>query len=323
MNETLNNVKRTFNQGSMFTKIIMINVAVFIITTILSIFIHGVNNALAMPGSFGNLLLRPWSPITYMFVHDGFLHLLFNMLWLYWFGQIFLTYLSDKHLLAIYLMGGLIGALMHLLANTLLPVYIQFATVGSSAAVMAIVFAISLYKKDHTINLLFIGEIKLKYLAYIALFFDVIGALQNLNSTSTGGDGIAHIAHLGGALYGILFAYKIQKGKDITRPINNILTNIFSWFARLFSRDNKSYIRVKYNNSQNTDWKYDRRKKDREYNSSKKDYDYNTRKTDWEYNQEKAETNEELDRILDKISAGGYESLTEEEKIFLFKSKKY
>ncbi len=299
MKQAINDLKSTFKRGRMFTKLIMINVAAFVLYWLISIFFPQIGNILTMPGSPESLIFRPWTPITYMFLHGSFLHLLFNMLWLFWFGQIFISYLNDKQLLAIYLMGGIIGAFLHFGVNVLLPLEYRAGIVGASASVMAVAFAISFYQPDYPMRLLFIGEVKLKYIAYFALFLDIVGALQNIKGGIAGSDGVAHIAHMGGALYGILFAYQIKKGKDITRRFNNFLNNFFSWTDRTFnsSKTKRKATRVKFEN-------------------------FSTPKSDWEYNEQKAEKQEELDRILDKISAGGYESLTKEEKDFLFRFNK-
>ena len=297
MNKTINDIQSTFLKGSIFTKLIIINVAASVVYWILTIAFPSIREIFTVPGTFVELLYQPWTVVTYMFLHEGFMHLLFNMLWLFWFGQIFLRFLHDKQLLAVYVMGGLSGALLHLGINELLPDAQQVGIIGSSAAVMAVVFAISLYKPEYKINLLFIGPVKIKYVAYVALGLDIINAMQNMNSQSVSGDGVAHIAHLGGAVYGIWFAFQLKKGRDITRWFNNLLEDVVTWFKNISQKDAKN-------------------KKDKKYDRFQKP------KSDWKYNKDKADTQKEVDRILDKISQSGYDSLTKKEKDFLFKFKK-
>lgn len=296
MASTFNDIQNTFKKGNIFTKLIMVNVAAFIIYWILTLFVPGVRNALTIPGSFSEVLYQPWTTISYMFLHEGFLHLLFNMLWLFWFGRIFLQFLHDKQLLAVYLIGGFAGAFVHLGVNEMLPPEHRAGIVGASAAVMAVVFAAALYKPDFKIHLLFIGPVKIKYVAYVALALDIMGALQNLKEGAVGGDGVAHIAHMGGALYGIWFALQMRKGKDITRKFNNFLDDFFTWVQNLFNSDKKQKPKKTYNRFQKP-------------------------KSDWEFNKNKAERQKEVDRILDKISQSGYDSLSKKEKEFLFKFK--
>lgn len=296
MTSTFNDIQNTFKKGNIFTKLIMVNVSAFVIYWILTIFFPAVRNALTIPGSFSEVLYQPWTIVTYMFLHEGFLHLLFNMLWLFWFGRIFLQFLHDKQLLAVYLIGGFAGAFLHLGINELLDPIHRAGIVGSSAAVMAVVFAVSFYKPDFKIHLIFIGPVKIKYIAYVALALDIMGALQNMKEAAAGGDGVAHIAHMGGAAYGIWFGIQMRKGKDITRKFNNFLDDFFTWLQNFFAEDSKA-------------------KPDNKYSRFRKP------KTDWEFNKEKADRQKEVDRILDKISQSGYDSLTKKEKEFLFKFK--
>ncbi|MEA2041498.1 MAG: rhomboid family intramembrane serine protease [Bacteroidota bacterium] len=296
MSNLFNDVQNTFSKGRIFTKLIIVNIVAFVIYWIIMMTSPVAADFFTVPGNFKTLLYQPWTIVTYMFLHANFLHLLFNMLWLFWFGQIFLQYLHDKQLLAVYLMGGLFGALSHLAVNQLLSPDLQAGIVGSSAAVMAVVFAISLYKPDYKINLLFIGAVKIKYVAYVALALDIMGSLQNLKTDSFSGDGVAHIAHMGGALYGIWFAFQLKNGKDITRGINNFLDSIVTWFRNTFSENKPKPGNKNYNR-------------------------FSKPKTDREYNKEKSDKQKEVDRILDKISHSGYNSLTKKEKEFLFKFK--
>lgn len=290
MESIFTNLKRTFRNGGILTQLIYINVGVFLIIRLFGIIALLFNlwnfdmlNYLELPSSLSSLLVKPWTLITYMFTHYDFLHILFNMLWLYWFGKIFLQYFNERQLGGLYLLGGLAGAVLFILAYNLLPYFSSAvsysALIGASASVMAIVFAISFYRKELEINLFLIGRIKLVYLAWASLIIDILA----ITSENAGG----HIAHIGGALLGILFAARIKEGKDFTRPINQAV----DWLVNL--RKPKAKMHVSYK-----------------------------RNSDYEYNERKNKENEEIDQILDKLKRSGYESLSREEKKKLFDASK-
>jgi membrane associated rhomboid family serine protease len=232
------------------------------------------------------LITRPWTLITYMFVHQNLLHILFNMLWLFWFGKIFLQYLTEKQLLSTYLLGGLAGAVFYLILMNLMPWLsdnLSSSMMGASAAIMAVVIAISFYVPDYTIYLLFLGPVKLKYFALFSILLDIL----MIASYNAGG----HIAHIGGALYGYLFILQYRKGKDIGRWLNNFLDDLVT-LLRLRRRLNVSF-----------------KKKTRTV-------------SDMEYSHRKATDHKEIDRILDKIAQSGYDNLTRKEKETLFRMSK-
>lgn len=281
-------IKASFKQGSTLTKLIYINGGIFVIAIIWQslVKISGSENIkltlaywLTGEADIIKLLSKPWSVFTYMFLHLEFLHFLFNMLMLFWFGRIFLRYLTQKQLLTTYILGGLCGILLHITFYNML-----YSTgpglLGASASVMAILVAISFYAPNYTINLLFIGPVKLKYIALISIFLDVVGIASF--------DNIGHLAHLGGAFYGYIFAMQYKKGREIGRSFSRFLDSLFSMF-----KPNKK-MKVTY----------------------KKPVD------DYEYNKHKAENQKEIDRILDKIANSGYKSLTKKEKETLFKMSK-
>lgn len=284
-------IKDSFRFGSNLTKIIYINLAVFIIYNLIKLFFFfgqtpmndSLAQYLAVPADTSALLSRPWTLFTYMFFHKDFLHILFNLLWLYWFGQIFLEYLSQKSLVGVYILGGIAGGILYIIAFNTLNVFSAVVPIsialGASASVMAIVIAITALKPNHTIYLLFLGAVKLKYLALFTVLLDII----SIPTSNSGG----HIAHLGGALFGFLYASAYMKGFDLVKPI--------SWIMELFDfkRKPKSHLKVNY----------------------KKTGD------DLEYNKRKVEKHASLDMILDKIAKTGYDSLTKEEKETLFKFK--
>lgn len=291
MDGIFTNLKRTFQSGNILSKLIYINVGLFILIRLASVLfmlfnVQGVPflQYLQLPASPELLLFRPWTLFTYMFTHFDFLHILFNMIWLYWFGGLFLNFFSERQLGGLYILGGLAGAVLFVLAYNIFPYFqnvVSFSyLMGASASVMAIVFAVSFYRKDLEINLFLIGRIKLIYLAIFTLVIDLLA----MTSDNAGG----HIAHIGGALFGMWFASRIRNGKDLTAPMNRLI----DWFVNLGKR--KPKMRVTYKRSE----------------------------TDYEYNARKHQESVDLDTILDKLKRSGYESLSAEEKKRLFDASK-
>lgn len=298
MSNIWSEVKRMYFNNNILTRLIIINLAVFVVINILHVILFlfssdplsvaftmlNVQNWFSVPGAFKELATKPWSPITYMFLHKDFLHLAFNMLWLFWFGRIFLSYLDEKKFIGVYLVGGLSGALVYMLAYNIFPAFSDYVNIsimmGASASVMAIVFAISFYVPDYRVNLLFIGPVKLKYIAIFSIVLDFL----MIASSNAGG----HIAHIGGAAFGFLFIEQFKKQKDITQ-----------WAWGLFYPNKNTKTRKKKNPNMHVSYKRP--------------------KNDMEYNKQKAEEQKDMNRILDKIAQSGYESLTKKEKELLFK----
>ena len=286
------NIKQSVARANIPTKLIYINVGVFILIRLIIVVctLFQVGGAsfmqyLQMPSAWGLLLYRPWTLITYMFVHLDFLHILLNMLWLYWFGRIFLLYFNARQFGGLYLMGGVFGAIFFLIAYNVFPYFVNVVgsgfLMGASASVMAIVFAVAFYRKNHEINLLFIGRIKLIYLALGALVIDLLSIV----SANAGG----HIAHIGGALFGILFAVQYQQGRDLTVSMNRMIDRLVNWKKRRQPR-----MKVTYRKQE----------------------------TDAAYNMRKRQEMDTLDEILDKLKQSGYQSLSSEEKKILFDASK-
>ena len=193
-------------------KLIYINLLVFVLVQICHTSSFLFQSALfdlvfwlGMPSDLSSLLLKPWTLISYMFTHSGLMHILFNLIWLYFSGQIFLQYFNKQKLFSLYILGGVIGGLTYLIAYNLLPVFSGQSSqlIGASAAVLAILFAIATYVPNYRVNLIFFGLTPIKYLAIAFVLIDIIG-IQNSNA---GG----HIAHLGGALSGSYFSQNFKK----------------------------------------------------------------------------------------------------------------
>lgn len=228
----LKDLKHRYKQASPLYKLIYINVAVFVLVQIVhtSSFLFQ-SSRMDLIGLLGvsskplDLIFKPWSIISYMFTHSGLMHILFNLMWLYFAGQIFLQYFTSRKLYNIYLLGGIAGAAIYLIAYNLFPAFAEQDSqlIGASASVLAILFAMAAYVPNYKVNLVLLGTIPLKYLAIASVFIDII----SIPKGNAGG----HIAHLGGAFIGLLFIQQWKKGNDITLYVDQ-LTNQFS---RLFT----------------------------------------------------------------------------------------
>ncbi len=284
-------IRQTFRQGNSLIKLIYLNVAVFLVLKIILVLFLLFNisgtfllSYLAVPADLTQLLYRVWTPLTYMFLHEEFFHILFNMFALYWFGKIFLLFFSEKQLVGLYIFGGLMAALIYIIAFNLFPYYSpvlrQSLLLGASGSIMAIILSTALRSPNMEMQIVFLGSVKLKY---IAIFY-VLTSFFGITSSNGGGQ----LAHLGGALAGYLFVVSLRQGKDLTSGLNRILDAIFGLF-----RPRKLKVKHTKNKSKAT-------------------------MSDAEFNASKARKMVEIDKILDKIKTSGYESLTPEEKKRLF-----
>ena len=230
MGNFISDLKNRFNRGNISLQFIYINVGVFVVTSLVSVFLLLFNwdavswlNYLELPAWIPQFGAQPWSIFTYMFMHVGVLHLLFNVLWLYWFGELFLSFFSARHFRGLYILGGLCGGLLYILAYNVFPYFEPYVygsyLLGASASVLAIVVATAVRQPEFRVNLMLIGVVRLKYVALFMVVTDLLFV--------TSGNGGGHIAHLGGALAGWWFAWSLQNGHDITRWINQI----FDWFS--------------------------------------------------------------------------------------------
>lgn len=287
-------IKASFKEGSALTKLIYINLGVFILIQLVTIFsrlfgggdgfVYQFIGYLAVPTDGVRLLSRFWTPVSYMFTHKDFFHILFNLLWLYWFGRIFLSYLTERQLISVYMLGGLAGAASYILSYNIFPGLREEANnslaLGASASVMAVVMAIAFIQPNYKIYVFLIGPVKILYVALVGF---ALSSLVDF-SINTGGK----IAHIGGALFGYLFTLRYNNGRDITMGFSRFLDKFFTFIKP--------------------------RKKMRVTHKRPAD--------DIEYNKQKLQDQKEVDRILDKISKKGYDSLTKKEKEILFKMGK-
>lgn len=302
----IDNLKYQLNSAPTLKKLIYINVGAFIAVHLVSVVLLLFNisstqwlSFVEVPSNVSILPYRFWTIFTYMFVHYDLWHILFNMLWLYWFGVIFIQYFSQKHLSILYVMGGLAGATLYLLSYNLFPYFAdkQGMMCGASAAIMAIVFATTIRVPNYKINLMFIGSVSLKYIAAVTILIDLL----SMTSTNAGG----HFAHIGGALMGIVFGLYWNKGKDILAPLNKLVDKVVTMCTRPHIKIRQPKKKTTQHNTYHTP-----------------DNTHKRPETDSEYRARKKREADEIDRILDKVKKSGYSALTTEEKQRLFDARK-
>lgn len=305
-NGILDDFKMAFKTGNVLNQIIVINVVVFATVGVLGVIMtlagqeelyREISYYLTLPADPTQFIYRPWTIITYFFFHQGVFHILFNMLWMYWFGRIITEYLGQNKLLGFYVWGGIGGGLFYMLAYNIIPFYADFVSntvlLGASAGVTAIVVGAATFQPNFSVNLILIGPVKLKYIAAASVF---ISFLQ-----STGNNAGGEIAHLGGALVGYLGMTQLQKGNDWSKPVVRFVT----WTKSLFKPQPK--IKVSYRKENNT--------KTKKATSQRR-----TAKTKPKAAEQTSQ--QEIDEILDKISEKGYDALSKEEKQKLFNASK-
>lgn len=272
--------------GDAMVKIVAINAAVFAVLSLLRVWLLLRGSEVEPEQWLGfyadsRFAHQPWGIITYMFTHAGLLHILFNMLWLWWFGKIFLECFTSKQLVAIYLYGGLGGAALYALMCALFPAISGGYLVGASAAVTAVFIVATLRLPDYEIGLLFFGAVKLKWIAVVVIALDILMPDGNIGG---------HLSHLGGALVALLFHYALRGGFDITRPLNAAIDGCVNLLRGGFTH----------------------RSREPRINKAKG--------TPHRHKATRQEPNDiaEMDIILDKIKKSGYAGLTAEEKEKLF-----
>lgn len=282
-----------FKSANLVVQLIVINAIVFLGVRLISFVIQTKPGVLTkwfvLPDAFSELIIQPWAFFTYSFLHFDFFHLLFNMLWLHWFGQIVINLFTPKRFLTLYLLGGLFGGLLFVFAYNLFPVFANSAgyLIGASGAVMAMMVFMATYAPNTEIRLF---RFKIK-LWHIAAFFVVLDLVRLPTSGNAGG----LLAHLGGSIFGYTYARQLFKGNDIGIWFEKIMDAIANLFKTRKAKPFKKVHRTEatlsgLKRSKEKDTKSDHQKK--------------------------------VDTILDKIGKSGYESLTKSEKDYLFKSGK-
>ena len=302
MESILEDFKRAFRTGNILNQIIVINVVVFVVFGVLGVFMKlsgaevlyaQIYDYLALPSNTESILYQPLSFITYMFMHRGIFHILWNMLFLYWFGQLIVSYLGQNKVLGLFVWGGIAGGILYVIAYNVLPYYapvVEGSTlVGASGAVLAVVVGAATFQPNYEVRLFLFGTIKIKYIAA----FVVISSFFGVTGSNAGGD----IAHLGGALMGYIVMSQLQKGNDWSKSV----VSFVAWGKSLF--DSKPRMNVSYKNKEKT-------KRAKKTSSTKKTATSATT------------PQAEIDAILDKISEKGYDALSKEEKQKLFNASK-
>ncbi len=277
-------------------QIIIINVVIFVVLLVLKVLLvvseqgalyEAIRSKLMLPASIPYLLKQPWTVVTYFFTHEGFLHIIFNMLFLFWFGRIIQEFLGQNKVIALYVLGGLAGGLFYILIYNIIPFYqgrVEGSLMlGASAGVYAIVVGAATFMPNYTFFLLFLGPVKIKY---IAIFYVLLSFSQSIGSNAGG-----ELAHLAGAGVGFLYITQLNQGNDL----GNWVIQFIKWIKSFFV--SKPKIKVTH-----------RKKSQQKAHSS--------RTMNVEADQD------EIDAILDKISQSGYESLSKDEKQKLFNASK-
>lgn len=288
-----NNLTYQFKTANVIIKLIAINLAIYLVVNLVSFLMQLAPVSLVswfvLPDAVGDFVVQPWSFITYSFIHFGFFHLLFNMLWLYWFGNFVLNLFDGKRFLIVYLLGALFGGLLYVVSYNLFPVFENSRSylIGASGAVTAIMVFIATYTPNAQMRI-FVWNIKLWHIAVFLVLMDLIRLPASGNAGGM-------LAHLGGAMFGYVYASQLAKGKDIGKWFEVFL----DWFTNLIkTRKQKPFKKVH------------RTAKSKKGGSSTI------------YTNDKNSTQKKIDAILDKIGKSGYDSLTKAEKDFLFKAGK-
>ena len=282
----LDDLKLQYKTGGMVQKLIFWNIGFFLFSLVFFYsFSAGkfqIPTWIALSSDLGTFIRTPWTLVTFNFFHGGFLHLFFNLMVLHFSGRLFSTYFTDKQMLGVYVLGGIFSGITFVLSY----VFIAKAglLVGASGAIMAVLIATATYAPFMLLRIPLIGIVKLWHVAFVILLVDLI----QLPLDNTGG----HLAHLGGALFGFIYIKLLKSGTDITKPFSTILDS----FANLFKPKKKTPFKKVHRNT--------------------------TKKSVNSFQDNKDLTQKQIDDILDKISKSGYDSLTKEEKEFLFKAGK-
>jgi len=289
----MNDIKYQYTRLNIAQKLVAVNVLVFIVNAILP-FLFGWDRDILvqwfeLPKDLGRFFTQPWSILTYSFFHGGIWHLFWNMIILYFSSRIFLNLFDARKLINVYFLGVILGGLIFLLSYNVFPVFAgaRTALIGASAGVTAVLIFICTYIPNQEVRLFFFN-LKLWYLGVFVVLLDLIQI--------PGGNAGGHLAHLGGALLGYLYARQLTKGNDIGAWFSNMLDAVSDVFSS--KKSTKAPLKTVY-----------RSKKDKRIKKDTVDYD-------------KESKQRKIDTILDKISKSGYESLSKEEKDYLFKAGK-
>lgn len=292
----IDDLKLEYRSGGVVQRLIFWNVGLFVVPLIVFSILslsgvdltgidwrYGSTDYLSLSSNPADLLWKPWSLFTYAFLHADFWHILFNMLMLFFAGRMFLTFFTQKQLFGLYVIAAIFAGLIFMAGYNLFPVFegTTSKVVGASAAIMAILIATATYAPYYEVRLMLIGTVKLWHIAIVFVVLDLI----NASIDNPGG----HFAHLAGALMGFVYIKLLQNGTDLSKGISAAL----DFFANLFKPHKSTPFKKVHRNAAPS------------VKPLKKEKDI---------------TQKHIDDILDKISKSGYDSLTKEEKDFLFKA---
>jgi len=291
MNSMYKQIKKKFAEASILNKLIYINVTIFILFSLFDVvsFLFNSNisifvNKFELPSNTDIFIQQPWSIITYMFFHSSILHVLFNMIWLHFGGKILINYINEKQFLSTYLIGGICGGILFILSYNFIPAFNSIYLSAFALGSSASVFAIMIAAATYNPNL----NIQLPLLGRIKLkHIAVFMITLDIISIPKGNAG-GHIAHIGGALFGYFYIYQLKKGQDysiLMSKLIDIITNTFKTRSKFKTVHKRA-------------------------------------KSDYEFNAEKADQQKEINKILEKISKSGYDSLNQKEKDTLFSASK-
>ncbi len=282
-------IKHRFSVLSIAEKLIVVNTAIYILNALVVFLfqlpVDYIRRWFELPKDFNSFILQPWSLVTYSFFHGGFMHLFWNMLLLFFVGRFSLMVYHVKQFVSVYFLGAVAGGLLYLLSYNVFPVFlgVNSSLIGASAAVMAVVIFVCTNMPFFQVRLFFILTVKLWHIGVALVLIDLI----SLPFSNSGG----HLSHLGGALLGYVYARQYGQGKDMGKGISEI----FDGLAAFFSKKKRAPMKTVH-----------------------KEKRYSSRST----SNVKTDHQKKLDAILDKISKSGYESLSKEEKDYLFTAGK-
>ncbi|MGB1040348.1 MAG: rhomboid family intramembrane serine protease [Flavobacteriales bacterium] len=303
MNQLIESLKQRFKSGEMHIKLIMVNVAFFVTVLLISIFLKFGNSALYLPSYFSAsselsvLIFRPWTLVTHMFTHPYFplSHILWNMIILFFGGNLFVSKLGNRKLLSVYLSGGLMGYSFFALGYNFLPAFQEIKVlplIGASASVLAIFTAIGVYSPNYEIRFPFVSKsVKLIYVVGGYILLNLIWLQSSLGID--GGNSGGWMAHFGGIAFGIFYGSRLKSGKNILSGFESFLDSLFSGSMFSFLKKKKSpKLKVK------------RGGKSYKQKSNSK--------------QQNAPNKIDIEPILKKVKQSGYSSLTAKEKELFF-----
>ncbi|MHC5202690.1 rhomboid family intramembrane serine protease [Myroides sp. LJL119] len=274
-------LKNTYRVSGLIQRLIFWIIGVSVVLLIIKVFSPKVYGYLiywlALSSNWLPLVYKPWTLLSYSFLHAGVIHLIFNMIMLFFVGQLFTTFFNQKHFITCYFAGAVMGGVFYLIGSSL--VNVGPVLVGASAAIIAPLIALVCFRPHMQIKLLLIGQVKIWYIAAFIIILDII----QLSGSNIGG----HLAHLGGAFMGYLFIVLYKRGIDLSVILDKL--------SAFFSRKEKTKFTKVYRNTNRV---------------NKKD------------SSQEQDTQQQIDKILEKISKSGYESLTKQEKDFLFTAGK-